>query len=391
MKKYQVVVVIVVVCLAANCARVRTSEREPSEDRIAWIENNLRSALEKKHGAKPHTIAEEMARANVPGVSVAVIENYKIAWAKGYGVREAGEPDPVTAETLFQAASISKPFAALAALRLVRDGNLNLDTDVNGALQSWKLPKSDLGPVTLRQLLSHRAGLNVSGFPGYSAAAPAPSVIQVLNGEPPANTPAVRIEKKPGAQFQYSGGGYTIVQLLLTDIDPKPFPALMRSLVLEPLGMKHSTFDHPLPAPLSDSTATAHLNGKPVEGRYHVYPEMAAAGLWTTPSDLALAAIALQHTKSGKASPVLDQAGINEMWTKQGDGPCGLGFFLSGEGDASRFEHNGGNEGFTCLLVAYQDKGYGAAIMTNSSTGPRLYEKLLRAIADAYDWPEFSE
>ncbi len=360
------------------------------QQRIKWIENNLSSPLERKHGAKSHTIKEELKRYSVPGVSVAVINDGKIDWAKGYGVREAGTREKVTTETLFQAASISKPFSALAALRLVRDGKLALDDEVNDALTEWKIPNSSLGTVTLRQLLSHRGGLTVHGFPGYKLGEPLPTVVQILNGEFPANSPAVVIAKTPGAQFQYSGGGYTALQLLLTEKTGKPFSNLMRELVLDPLGMKHSAYTQPLPADKQQIAATAHNKDVPVSGKWHVYPELAAAAMWTTPTDFATAAIALQNVKAGKADVVLDKAGLEAMWTKPApDSPCGLGFFISGTDGALRFEHGGGNEGFTCFLVAYQNLGLGAAIMTNSSNGPRIYNELLDAIARVYNWPDY--
>lgn len=196
----------------------------------------------------------------------------------------------------------------------------------------------------------------------------------------------------PGAQFQYSGGGYTVLQLLLTEKTGKSFPDLMREFVLDPLGMTHSVYAAPLPADKQQIAATAHNKDVPVSGKWHVYPELAAAAMWTTPTDLATAAIALQNVKAGKADVVLDKAGIEEMWAKPApDSPCGLGFFISGKEGALRFEHGGGNEGFTCFLVAYQDLGLGAAIMTNSSNGPRIYSELLDAIARAYEWPGFVE
>ena len=363
-----------------------------ADARIKWIERNLASPLERKHGKKPHSITEQLKRYQVPGVSVAVIYDGKIDWAEGYGVREVGQRDPITTDTPFQAASISKPFSALAALRLVRDGKLALDGNVNDVLTEWQIPKSDLGTVTLGQLLSHRGGLTVHGFPGYAIDKTLPSVVQILNGEFPANSPAVFIAKTPGAQFQYSGGGYTVLQLLLIEKVGKPFPDLMRDLVLDPLGMTHSTYVQPLPADQHQRAATAHNKDVPVSGKWHVYPELAAAAMWTTPTDLATAAIALQNVKAGKTDVVLNKAGIQAMWTKPApDSPCGLGFFNSGKEGALRFEHGGGNEGFTCFLVAYQDLGLGAAIMTNSSNGPRIYNELLDAIARAYEWPGFIE
>ena len=163
-----------------------------------------------------------------------------IVWAKAYGVRQAGQPDVVTLDTLFQAGSISKPVTAMAALRHVEAGRWSLDDPINDRLVSWKLPANDLQKdqrVTLRRLLSHNAGTTVHGFPGYAVGAPVPTVVQVLDGEPPANTAPVRVDIVPGSKVRYSGGGTTIVQLMMTDQLKKPFPEIMAEAVLRPLGM----------------------------------------------------------------------------------------------------------------------------------------------------------
>ena len=164
-----------------------------------------------------HTLADRMKELNVPGVSIAVLHNGKIEWARGFGVRSLGGP-PVDAETMFQAGSISKPLAAMACLRLVQQGKLSLDADVNTYLTSWKFPSDPVAagkPVTLRELLTHTGGTTVHGFPGYASTEPVPTLVQVLNGEKPANTPAIRSEAAPMARWNYSGGGYTIMQLAL--------------------------------------------------------------------------------------------------------------------------------------------------------------------------------
>jgi CubicO group peptidase (beta-lactamase class C family) len=227
------------------------AQSSPTTDaRIARIENGLRYAVAIRGRAPVQMRLDERMRVHkVPGVSIAVIDSFRIVWARGYGVREAGGTDSVTTETLFQAASISKPVAALAALRLVQEGVLDLDEDVNRKLKSWKIPDSRFTttqPVTLRRMLSHSAGLTVHGFRGYASTEPVPTVLQIVNGEPPANSRAIRVDTFPGARWRYSGGGYTVMQQLLVDVSGKPFPELMRTQVLDPLGMKHSTYEQPL-------------------------------------------------------------------------------------------------------------------------------------------------
>jgi CubicO group peptidase (beta-lactamase class C family) len=331
-----------------------------------------------------------MVTLDVPGVSVTVVAEGRVAWARGWGLRDASTSDPIAESTLFQAASISKAVTAVAVMRLVQEGRLNLDEDVNVYLRSWRVPANGAWRprITVRQLLGHVAGTTVHGFPGYRRDRPVPSLRQVLDGEPPANSPPVRVNTLPGLQFRYSGGGTSIVQQLLTDMVELPFPALMRELVLEPLGMRHSTYEQPLPQDRWAEAATGHrwLGGR-VEGNWHIYPEMAAAGLWTTPSDLALLIVEIQNAQAGPAGRVLTKESVEAMLTPQATGPVGIGFFVAGEDDRRRFEHSGGNEGFRCRLLAYAEHGLGAVVMTNADAGWFLVEELLGAIAREYNWP----
>src|SRR5215475_12565048 len=255
-------------------------------------------------GEKPATtkLTERMAALHVPGVSIAVIHDGKIEWARGYGAVSVGGA-AVTSETLFQAASISKPVTAMAVMHLVQTGKLNLDTDVNQYLKSWKVPTNDFTQktkVTLRELLSHTAGMTVHGFPGYASDAPVPTLVQVLNGAKPANSPAIYVDIAPDSEWRYSGGGFVVTQQLLLDVISKPFPTFMKETVLGPTGMARSTYEQPLPKSRQGEAAMPyHSNGQATAGGPHVYPEMSAAGLWTTPSDLGRFAIELQNALAG--------------------------------------------------------------------------------------------
>src|ERR1700733_6238991 len=292
-----------------------------------------------------HTLADRMTELKVPGVSIAVIHQGKIEWARGFGVRSLGGPS-VTADTMFQAASISKPLAAMAALHMVQEGKLSLDADVNTYLTSWKFPAGPVAmgkPITLRELLTHTAGTTVHGFPGYATDEPVPTLLQVLNGEKPANTPAIRSEAAPGVNWKYSGGGYTIMQQILIDTSRETFPKLLRDSVLIPIGMTHSTYEQPLPQAFQRFAATPYRDdGKPVEGGAHTYPEMAAAGLWTTPTDLAHYSIEVEQSLEGKANHVLSIEMTRQMLTP-GVGHWGLG--LGGTDSNLYFSHGGANEG----------------------------------------------
>jgi CubicO group peptidase (beta-lactamase class C family) len=369
---------------------VTAQKADEQAARLQRIENGLLPAVVVKVQTQPVKLSDQMAKYKVPGVSVAVINNGKLEWAKGYGVAETGGTTPITPETLFQAASISKPVAALAALALVEQGKLGLDENVNAKLKSWQVPENDFTKeqkVTLRRLLSHSAGLTVHGFRGYASDETVPTVVQILNGEKPANSAAVRADLVPGSKWRYAGGGYTVMQQLLLDVTGKPFPHIVRELVLDKLGLKHSTYEQPLPATLTATAATGHrAQGPIVKGKWHTYPEMAAAGLWTTPSDLARIAIELQQAYAGKSNKVLSQAMVKQMLTKE-SGTYGLGFGLAGEGKTFTFNHGGSNEGFKCMLVAFAETGQGAVVMTNGDQGSRLAEEVLRAIAREYAWP----
>lgn len=381
----------VVTTLAGHASRVHAQARADLNARIARVETGLRFPVTIR--GKPPVrmqLDQRMRDLKVPGVSIAVIDSFRIAWARGYGVREAGGTDSVTTETLFQAASISKPIAALAALRLVQEGKLDLDEDVNRRLTSWQVPENRFTttqPVTLRRLLSHSAGLTVHGFRGYAATEQVPTLRQVLDSQPPTNSAPIRADTFPGARWRYSGGGYTVMQQLLMDVSGRSFAELMRAYVLGPLGMAHSTYEQPLPRHLARNAASGHRsNGTMVKGKWHTYPEMAAAGLWTTPSDLARHAIHVSLSAAGRSNSVLSRATAAQMLTVQ-SGTYGLGPSLGGQGRDASFSHGGANEGFRAFFIAFPERGQGAAIMTNSDAGGALALEILRAIAEEYDWP----
>ena len=365
------------------------SESPQLNEKILRIEDSLSPRVFIIGETEKANILSRMEHFKVPGVSIAVINDYKIEWAKGYGIKEVETGTPVDAETLFQAASISKPVAASAALHYVEKGLLDLDEDVNVKLVSWKVPENDFTAekkVTLRGLLSHSAGLTVHGFPGYAEGREIPTLIQILNGEKPANTQPIRVDIHPG-RYRYSGGGYTIMQLLLIDVFKKPFPEQLKELVLDPVGMNRSTYEQPLPERLQDNAAVGHRrNGKPIKGKWHTYPEMAAAGLWTTPTDLSKFAIELMQSRAGRSKELLSQAMTNEMLTGVAGGSYGLGLSLLGSGEEFSFAHGGSNEGFRCYLVAYPEKGQGAVIMTNSDAGGQVIEEILCSLASEYGW-----
>ncbi|SDD54379.1 CubicO group peptidase, beta-lactamase class C family [Dyadobacter soli] len=337
-------------------------------------------------------IRAQMQKRRIPGLSLAIIQDGKILKAQSYGFIDKDGKVPVTTNTLFQAGSVSKSVAAMGALYLVEQNKLLLDENVNVKLKGWKVPDNEFTKdkkVTLRGLLSHTTGLTVHGFPGYAVGTKIPSVVQILDGAAPANTPPVRVDFIPGSRWRYSGGGYTVMQQLMVDVTGAGFPEFMKKTVLSPLGMKNSTYQQPLPPELAKTTATGHYNNRSlVEGRWHIYPEMAAAGLWTTPSDLARFAIGIQNAYAGKSGNVLSQSMTRQMLTDQKNRD-GLGVFLQGDSTSLRFGHNGRDEGFDALLTASVNKGQGVVIMINANDNSHMMGRIVDFIADYYHWDGF--
>jgi CubicO group peptidase (beta-lactamase class C family) len=331
-------------------------------------------------------VQDQMSQRQITGLSLAIIQDGRIE-ARAYGVTASGGP-AVTTTTLFQAGSISKPVAAMGALKLVELGTLSLDEDVNTKLKTWKVPDNEFTKtekVTLRRLLSHSAGLTVHGFPGYGVTERMPSTVQVLDGA--GNTAPVRVDVIPGSLWRYSGGGYTVMQQLVADVTGKSFPEYMNQTVLAPVGMTRSTYQQPLPPDRAAQTAAGYrADRSAVAGKWHVYPEMAAAGLWTTPTDLARFAIEIQQSLAGKSNKVLSQAMTRQQLTAQ-KGDFGLGLALSGSATARTFGHNGRDEGFDALMLAFAETGQGVVVMINANDNGPTMNRIVDFVAGKYKWP----
>ncbi|WP_461136771.1 serine hydrolase domain-containing protein [Spirosoma lituiforme] len=354
------------------------------------------------------TIAERMKAYGIPGVSIAVVHQGKLAWAKGYGWADTTRRLPVTTETLFSAGSVSKPVAAVAALQLVEQGIMSLDTPINRYLTSWKIPESDFTrqrAVTLRQLLSHTAGATQHGFWGIQPEDPLPTVVQILNGDSVAQSRRIEISFRPGTQWRYSGGGVMIAQLAVMDQTHKPYADFVYQTVLAPLRMTSSTFEQPLPARYKDQAAWAYCRQDWFKGKPYVYPQQAAAGLYTTPTDLAKFMIELQRAYQGK-STLLSQTVAQEMLHPEardifgGSGysvdrmaldstNMGLGFFLTQRSDGQSdqyFFHSGQNAGFVSMFMGSLHEGNGVVVMVNENDGTGLINEIVRSVAQVYHW-----
>lgn len=352
-------------------------------DKIKLLETNLNHWDKTK--TKKSSLKERMSFYNVNAVSIAVIKNYKIEWVKAYGFADVSEKRPTTTQTLFQAASISKSINSLAVLNLVEKGKLGLDDDINNYLKTWKFPYDSVSKgkkITIANLLNHTAGLSTSGFAGYEKGKELPTIIQILNGEKPANSPAVRSIFEPGLKFQYSGGGTTISQLILENTTNEKYEDYMLKNVLIPLGMTQSSFNQPPNTDKKNLLATGYNGGVEVEGKYHIYPEQAAAGLWTNPTDLANYIIETQLSLIGKSNKILSK----EMSIKRVEN--NLGVFLNDFKGTKYFGHSGGNEGFVCHSIGSFENGNGIVVMTNGRN-MQLIEEIVNSVASMNNWENY--
>jgi CubicO group peptidase (beta-lactamase class C family) len=386
MMKYGLTIA-VSVCALFTAVAPRAAEPQTADHYFGLVEGAQRP----NRGGFDHLSLEQLMRElHVPGASIAVIKDFEVHWARGYGVADVQSGAKVDTSTLFQAASISKPVTAMAMLKAVEEGKFALDDDINSSLRSWKIAGGEFTrehPVTARTLASHTSGLGDGfGFPGYSPGATLPTLIQILSGQAPSNVGAVLMERAPMQGMKYSGGGYVVLQLALTERLGKDFPGILRSYVLDPIGMTNSVFEQPLSSARDRNAARGHdAQGKSMGEKWHVYPELAAAGLWTTPTDLAKFAIELQKAVTGQPGRVLSRSMANQMLSPVGVGDYGIGIALEKRGQGWYFLHGGGNWGFICSLLAHKTKGYGLIVMTNSFSGPFTGE-IGDRVARAYGW-----
>ena len=378
---------ITIILSLTSCARAAENN---ILNRIQHVERGLQSNI-KDPPWKRMKLAERMAYHHVPGVSLAFINDNKVEWTRGYGILEAGKSESVSPKTLFQTASIAKVVVAVTALHYVDTGVLELDQDVNQKLVTWHVPENEYSvveKVTLRRLLSHSAGVTVGGFRGYALGEQVPDLLQILNGEWPANSDPIRVDIIPGTQYRYSGGGYMIVQQLLEDVLGQPFPDIVQKTVLEPWGLAASTFESPLPERLKSTAASGHrADGSVIPGGWHTYPEMGSgASMWSTASDLAQFAINVMRSFEGQSDAVFSHNMAIQMLTPQIE-DRGLGPLVYDDGrDLFYFMHPGANDGYKSVLVAYPKRGQGVVILTNGDNGEALWREILNSVSIEYGW-----
>ncbi len=369
-----------IVLLSCSCATTEIAEI----DFNSFQNPALESIAEHKH-----SITERLEHYNIPGASIAVVQNGKVEWSRGYGIANTINSAKVSANTLFQAGSISKPIAALAVLKLEAEGKVNLDEDVNQYLKGWKIPENkytENEKVTLRRLLTHTAGTTVHGFRGYKQKEQIPIIDDILNGK--GNSPKVVVKTVPGSSYKYSGGGYTILEKVVEDVSGLPFEEYMDINILKPLEMDSSTFSQPLPKKLHHLASAAHKsNGKVYEGLWNNYPEQAAAGLWTTPTDLAKYMAHIHQAYFERSRTFVTKKMVEKMLEPDPNNR-GLGLSVAKSDNLLVYQHGGTNLGFNSMLGAMlEPESQGIIIMTNSNNNfGRLAQEIIQSVGQHYGW-----
>lgn len=379
--------------LSAGHITAQTTYSKEIESQIKQVENNLSARVKIDSG---FNVMDRLAYYNVKGLTIAVIQNYQVVWAKGYGWADEKEKRPVTTETLFKPGSISKSLNAVGVLRLVQDNKLGLSKDINEYLRSWKFPYDSLSKgrkITLAHLLSHTGGLSVyGGFPGYDRKGKIPTVPEILDGKDFTNVPPVRSLFEPGLKYEYSGGGITVSQLILTDVMQQSYEKFMYDTVLKPIGMTSSFYStEPPKGDKRKKVATGYKkNGEEAEDKFEVYPEQAAMGLWTTPAELCKYVVEMQLAYEGKSSKVLNKEMAQLHLTPYIDESAAMGTFVQERNKVKYFFHDAGNEGFRGFYIASLEGGNGFAGFVNSDDGMIVVE-LMNSVAEVYNWKGFDK
>ena len=363
--------------------------------RIKAVEKGLMRAVYLK-GLKPEklALADRMRFYKVPGVSIAALDRNKIEWVRTFGLRDAQTRQAMTTDTPFQGGAFSQMMTAAAALDLAENQQIDLDADIASLLKTRRLPPPTSEPrskITLRALLTHSAGLSDQTFEGYSQDEPLPNLSQILDGEQPAKNGPVWMtaQKTSTSRTRYSESGYVIFEQILQDLTGKPFPSFMNETLLDRLGLKNSTFALPLPEAFKARAAAGHLReGQPAKGLWNNYPEAAAKGLWTTPSDFAAFLADLLQAAAGAEGKFLFPETARLMLSPQIEGHS-FGFLVDGRGADINYSLRGKTRGFSCFMVISPVKGQGAVIMTNSESGTLLIQEILGALSEAYGWAHF--
>ncbi len=368
----------------------KTSYSPEVEASILAVEEGISNFKFTIKDRRPQTIADRMAMHKVNGLTIAVIRDYKLEWAKGYGWADVDEKRPVTPETMFQPGSISKSLNAITILDMVEDRKLSLYTDINTQLKSWQFPYDSISKgkkITIADLLSHSAGLGVHGFLGYSIGDTYPTIPQILDGLNPANSEPVRSIFEPGKQMEYSGGGTMISELIAMDASGLTYDQLVQNRIFTLLKMTNSSFTQPPAAAFKNQLATGYrTSGEEVQGKYPVLIEQAAGGLWTTPSDLSKFIIEMQLSANGNSNKILSEKMTKTMLKPYQNKEVALGVFIEEANGHKYFSHSAGNLGFSGKYIASLEDGNGVVVFINSDGGGSIIEEVITSVANIYKW-----
>ena len=327
-------------------------------------------------------LLERMEEYGVPGISIAIIKNGTLDWTMAYGKLQANTTGTVNTETMFSVGSISKVGAALMVLKLVKQGSLDLDTDVNTYLKSWKIEANrftEKHPVTLRKILSHTAGITVHGFADYMPEEQLPTTLQILNGVHPAKNSRIYVNTLVGSKYRYSGGGTTVIQQIVEDVTQQSFHDAADHLLFSQLNMKRSSYENPLPETFGNIAKAHNRNGKPVAlpRGYQAMPEKAASGLWTTPSDLSKVILMLLNIYHGEDTGYLSNVLVKDMMTPVNPSNYGLGPRIKIDGDKVYFQHGGANDSYRAKFIANLKNKSGIILFTNGTNGSDLIDEII--------------
>ena len=378
--KFQLLLSILILIFLSSCHSNLEIERR---QKFSSIEDRLLPPVIIEDSLVQFRINSQLEKYKVKGASIAVIDEGEIIWNEGFGL--TNEYDSVSTYTMFQAGSISKPIAALAALKLVSEGKIDLDTDINEYLSSWTLSGTSfdsIHKITLRKLLSHTAGINVSSFSGYQSSDSIPTLNEILNGE--ASNKKIELVAIPGVEWNYSGGGYAIIQKIIEDVTNEPYYDFLKREILNPLKMDHTRYLFTS----NDSTlsvSAGFVDGQILNDNFLIYYQPTAAGLWSTSQDLAKFCLGIQNIISGDRTDLISRDLADEMMKKNLN-DWGLGFQLKYAGDSLMFQHDGNTKGFTASLKAFVGKKKGVVVMTNADMEQNLIPEIIRTVAFHYEW-----
>jgi|GEM_PF-652047 len=364
---------------------------KPDAD-IARVEENL-LPFNIIEGESAYRLQDRMTHYRVPGLSVAVIENFEVKWVAHYGVREAGTDHAVDGETRFCVGSLSKAMTSACILSLVEQGLIDLNGDVNPQLQSWQIPANEFtvqAPVTPLLLMNHSAGLPRRA-PFVFTADNLPTPLQLVTGQPPSRSGPLQVVHTPGTRFLYSNGGFTVLQILAEDVTGLPFDQAVRKQVFAPLSLERATFTTPLPASVMEVAASGHnRDGQGYSAEPVWLAHTAAGGLWITAEDYARFVVEVQKSALGRSNKLFSPELAREMISPHASEQYGLGVFLyEGNGIEPYFSHIGDGAGFVGGFASHRIQGFGAVVLTNGVNGINLCREILRSVGRVYDWPGY--